>query len=206
MWIAIAASLAGACGGDIDCRNKERECAGGFECREAGADGWQCRPSETPAPGAVGAAPPEGVLCMGHPMCAGKPAAKCFCGPDGFLSTRFLGDEKTGKPIEKAVYENDGSGRPVQVVVDVGMDGSADSQHAYRYNARGDPVRWEIRRLSKESEGARDQVATYVYDAQGSLVEERKDVGIDGAIDSTCVYSPPCPPPFPNPGCKPVCE
>jgi len=137
-------------------------------------------------------------------MCAGRPA-KCFCGPNGDLLTRFLYDNETGKPIEKAVYENDDKGRPVQVVVDEGMDGSADSQHSYSYNDRGDPGAWQINRLTKAGD-KKDQLVTYVYNARGELTQEKIDFNIDGSIDSTCMYSPPCPPPIPNASCKPVCD
>jgi YD repeat-containing protein len=137
-------------------------------------------------------------------MCVGK-SAKCFCGPDGNLLTRFLYDDKTGKPVEKAVYENDDKGRPVQVVVDEGMDGSGDTQHSYKYNDRGDPLSWQINRLTKV-EGQKDQVVTYVYNAEGNLTQVKADIDINGSVDSTCTYSPPCPPPIPNASCKPVCD
>ena len=179
-WLAAASLIAVSCGGDIDCRHKDRECAAGFVCEESSANDWQCLPKEAaagadgkgapgkranegkvapapaPDPAAVGAAEPEGTICPEHPMCVGK-SAKCFCGPDGNLLTRFLYDDKTGKPVEKAVYENDDKGRPVQVVVDEGMDGSGDTQHSYKYNDRGDPLSWQINRLTKV-EGQKDQV------------------------------------------------
>jgi YD repeat-containing protein len=230
IWLAAASLIAASCGGDPDCRNKERECAEGFACEERGTNDWQCLPRKAPAsvegkvdsekridavqkasapvqspsPAPAPDPNPAGVICPEHPMCAGKPA-KCFCAPNGNLLTRSIDSNEDGKPDEKAVYESDGEGRIVQVVVDEGMDGSADSQHSYKYNDRGDPVMWQINRLTKAGD-KKDQVVTYVYDSQGRLTQEKIDINIDGSIDSTCNYSPPCPPPVPNASCKPVCD
>ena len=213
-WLIVAALAAASCGGELDCRHKGEECAEGFSCEGGGAGAWQCvkstaqpaankgrtdevRPNPPPAP----AEEP----CPKHPSCAGLPA-ECVCGPGGSLLTRILDRDRDGTPDEKATYTNDAEGRPTQVIVDEGMDGSADSQHSYEYNDRGDPLAWQINRLTRTPDGAPDQRLTYEYDAQGRLVKEALDLSIDGTVDSTCTYSPPCAPPIPNPSCRPVCR
>jgi YD repeat-containing protein len=221
VWFAAASLIAVACSGDLDCRHKSRECAEGFVCAQEGAGDWQCVPQKAsagatteadsgkridegknvPPPPQSPAPAPAPVLCMDHPMCAGK-AAKCFCGPNGNLLTRFLYDGEAGKPREKATYASDDEGR---IVVDEGMDGTADSQHSYKYNGRGDPIAWQINRLTKSGD-AKDQLVTYIYDAQGRLTQQETDIDINGSVDSTCRYSPPCPPPIPNASCTPVCD
>jgi len=212
-WLVAAALAAVSCGGDLDCRNKGEECAEGFACEDGAKGGWQCvkdevqtaaeKPNDA-ARSAPAPAPAE-APCPNHPMCAGI-SAECLCGPDRSLLTRTLDRDGDGKPDEKAVYTNDAEGRAMQVVVDEGMDGSADSQHSYEYDHRGNPAAWQINRLTKAADGAQDQRLAYVYDSQGNLTQEKLDLGVDGSIDSTCTYSPPCPPPIPNASCKPVCK
>ncbi|MCK9460997.1 MAG: hypothetical protein M0R80_15285 [Proteobacteria bacterium] len=221
IWFVGAALLSVSCGGDLDCRHKGAECAEGFSCEPESDGAWRCakqaaqpaaegapkdaRPVTDPDPVSAPAPAPAETPCPDHPMCAGI-SAQCACGPDGVLLTRTLDRDGDGKPDEKAVYTNDREGRPTQVIVDEGMDGSADSQHSYEYNAHGDPVAWRIDRLSKASAEARNQTIVYVYDDQGNLVREETDLDIDEKIDSTCTYSPPCPPPIPNSRCKPICK
>jgi hypothetical protein len=210
-WLVAAALAAVACGGDLDCRHKGMECAEGFAC-EGGSDGaWQCvkRPAQAAVPkinGGVRRAPDvTGTPCPLHPMCVGL-SAECVCGPDQSLLTRTLDRDGDGKPDEKAVYTTDTEGRIVQVIVDEGMDGTSDSQHSYTYDDRGNPLVWQIDRLSKTPADAKDQQLVYVYDEQGNLTQEKLDLDIDGTVDSTCTYSPPCPPPIPNASCRPVCK
>lgn len=217
IWLIGVMLLAVSCSGDLDCRHKGAECAEGFSC-ESGTDGvWQCvkRPTPPaaqrdpngapPPPAQVRTPAPAETPCPGHPMCVGKPA-QCVCGLDGVLLSRTLDRDEDGKPDEKAVYTNDSEGRAVQVIVDVGIDGTPDSQHSYTYNGHGNPLVWRIARLSKASADAKEQELTYVYDEQDNLKQEELDIGIDGSIDSTCTYSPPCPPPIPNTSCKSICK
>ena len=214
----VAATLfAASCGGDLDCRHKGEECAEGFSCEDGGKGAWRCekRPAQAAAENAADGKKPARVSapapvpadapCPNHPMCAGM-TAECVCGPDGSLLTRTLDRDRDGKPDEKAEYSNDAEGRVVQVIVDEGMDGTPDSQHSYTYNDQGNPLVWQINRLSKAMTNVKDQLLTYEYDVQGNLTQEKVDIGIDKSIDSTCTYSPPCPPPIPNASCRPVCK
>jgi hypothetical protein len=216
--VFVAVVVAG-CGDRADCRHKRMACAEGFACEEKGGE-WLCTKEaalpkvvkEAVAPTSAKpkaknfprAAKVETRECREHRRCS-KNALSCRCDAEGRLVEQILDRDKDGEGDEKALFQYNQNDELTFVIVDEGMDGVDDVRHEYGYRSEGVPLFWEIRRSLSSPTKKPNSRLEYSYDGDGKLIRETYDTGADGTPDRVCTYETPCPPPFPNPACKPVC-
>jgi hypothetical protein len=200
----LLGALATACSGEVDCRHKSRECATGFACVESDGGAWQCleRPNEGPSAIPVAKGPPP---CSEHPLCVPE-AVDCICDAQGRFYKRTLDKDGDGKADESARYDYGGGARVKRILVDENLDGVDDKRHKYMYDQRGNPVVWEIYSHHETDRKDSKSRLSYLYDNDGKLTSTVLDIGMNGQIDETCEYDPPCPAPIPNPDCKKTCK
>jgi len=217
--LVVVALAALGCSGNLDCRNKGHECGDGFACLKNDSGKWECLPAEQ-APAqedagdvvAAGSAQPAGgergedeqrVTCPYNLLCPAN-AIKCECSGRGDLlavETDDNGDDAADLIVRLI---RDERGLVTGVEIDDGADGSIDEVHTFLYDSQGNLLQHEVRTpAGGEAAGVR---VTYLYDEAGLLTTTRYDDKLDGEIDTTCTYEPPCPPPLPNAACVPDCK
>jgi YD repeat-containing protein len=216
--LAFVAVASLCCSRDLDCRHKGQECGAGFACQKDDAGKWECLPAAAAAaPGNAGAAASAGarrpdaagedeerrVTCPDHLLCPAD-AIECECSGRGQLLALETDRDRDGAADFTVRLTRDERGLVQAIEIDEGADGTADEVHSYSYESRGNPLQHEVRRPAG-GDGAGVRV-TYLYDGNAQLTAMRVDEELDGKLDFTCTYEPPCPPPLPNATCAPDCD
>jgi len=96
-------------------------------------------------------------------------------------------------------FTYDERGRKISEGFDYGADGTIDRVDSWAY-ADGD--NWTVEEVDSDADGHAEMRMTRTYDSDGNLIQRTLDTDNDGAIDESCVYNPPCPPPFACPDCR----